>query len=45
MEDKSEEDRVLESLEIDAFDLLDRKMEQKALEKLHRQVWTKTCAH
>ena len=41
MEEKSKKDRVLESIEVDAFDLLDRKMEYKALERLHKKMFIK----
>ena len=42
MENKSDKDRILESIEIDAFDLLDSKMGNKALEQLHRRMWIKS---
>ena len=41
MEDRSEKDQILESIEVDAFDLLDRKMGNKALEQLNKRMFAK----
>ena len=41
MEDNSAKDEILESLAVDAFDLLDRKMGNKALEQLNKRMFAK----
>jgi len=41
MEEKSDKDKILESIEVDAFDLLDRRMGNKAIEQLNKRMFTK----
>jgi len=41
MGDKLTKEKILESIQIDAFDLLDRKMGNKAIEQLHKRVCSK----
>ena len=41
MENKSDNDKIIESIEVDAFDLLDRKMGNKALEQLNKRMFAK----
>jgi len=41
MEEKSSKDEILKSIEVDAFDLLDRKMGNKALEQLNKRMFAK----
>ncbi len=41
MYDRTKKEANLESIEIDAFDLLDRKMGNKALEQLHKRICSK----
>jgi len=41
MEEKPTKDKILESIEVDAFNLLDRRMGNKAIEQLNKRMFAK----